>query len=102
MACTYTTQIPLVKVARRLPNTFFFFSFSVSKTHVHIPSFFCYEHSTFVCRWNFLQSGETIRKLECSDILPRASVQDLGVVLMGAGYEVIRQYFFLFLIELFK
>ncbi|CAK9315850.1 unnamed protein product [Citrullus colocynthis] len=55
MACTYTTQIPLVKVARR---------------------------------WNFLQSGETIRKLECSDILPRASVQDLGVVLMGAGYEV--------------
>ncbi|XP_038889050.1 cytochrome c biogenesis protein CCS1, chloroplastic isoform X2 [Benincasa hispida] len=55
MACTYTTQIPLVKVARR---------------------------------WNFLQSGETIRKLECSDILPRASVQDLGVILMGAGYEV--------------
>lgn len=55
MACTYTTQIPLVKVARR---------------------------------WNFLQSGEAIRKLECSEILPRASVQDLGVVLMGAGYEV--------------
>ncbi|XP_022136221.1 cytochrome c biogenesis protein CCS1, chloroplastic [Momordica charantia] len=55
MACTYTTQIPLVKVARR---------------------------------WKFLQSAEAIRKLECSDTLPRASVQDLGVILMGAGYEV--------------
>ncbi|KAK9287016.1 hypothetical protein L1049_015424 [Liquidambar formosana] len=55
MACTYTTQIPLVKVAKR---------------------------------WNFLQSAEAIRKQEFSDSLPRASVQDLGVVLMGAGYEV--------------
>lgn len=100
MACTYTTQIPLVKVARRLPNTFFLF-LSLKHTFIFL-AFFCYEHSTFVCRWNFLQSGETIRKLECSDILPRASVQDLGVVLMGAGYEVITQYFFLFLIELFK
>ncbi|KAK0581016.1 hypothetical protein LWI29_008870 [Acer saccharum] len=55
MACTYTTQIPLVKVARR---------------------------------WNFLQSPEAIRKQEFSDTLPRASIQDLGVVLMGSGYEV--------------
>lgn len=55
MACTYTTQIPLVKVARR---------------------------------WNFLHSAEAIRKQEFSDTLPRASVQDLGVILMGAGYEV--------------
>ncbi|KAB2603046.1 cytochrome c biogenesis protein CCS1 [Pyrus ussuriensis x Pyrus communis] len=55
MACTYTTQIPLVKVARR---------------------------------WNFMQSSEAIHKLGFSDSLPRASVQDLGVVLMGAGYEV--------------
>ncbi|KAM3695235.1 hypothetical protein ACJW30_07G114700 [Castanea mollissima] len=55
MACTYTTQIPLVKVARR---------------------------------WNFLDSSEAIRKQEYSDTLPRASVQDLGVLLMGAGYEV--------------
>lgn len=55
MACTYTTQIPLVKVARR---------------------------------WNFLQSSEAIHKQEFSDSLPRASVQDLGVILMGAGYEV--------------
>ncbi|GAB4853933.1 copper chaperone [Ancistrocladus abbreviatus] len=55
MACTYTTQIPLVKVARR---------------------------------WTFLQSAEAIRKLEFSELLPRASVQDLGVILMGAGYEV--------------
>ncbi|XP_059296941.1 cytochrome c biogenesis protein CCS1, chloroplastic-like [Lycium ferocissimum] len=55
MACTYTTQIPLVKVARR---------------------------------WSFLQSPETIRKQEYADTLPRASVKDLGVILMGAGYEV--------------
>ncbi|XWS54641.1 hypothetical protein CRYUN_Cryun10bG0106100 [Craigia yunnanensis] len=55
MACTYTTQIPLVKVARR---------------------------------WSFLQSADAIRKQEFSDTLPRASVKDLGVVLMGAGYEV--------------
>ncbi|KNA10608.1 hypothetical protein SOVF_142780 [Spinacia oleracea] len=55
MACTYTTQIPLVKVARR---------------------------------WNFLKSPEAVYKQEFSEKLPRASVQDLGVVLMGAGYEV--------------
>ncbi|KAJ8763467.1 hypothetical protein K2173_002350 [Erythroxylum novogranatense] len=55
MACTYTTQIPIVKVAKR---------------------------------WNFLQSAGTIRKQEISDSLPRASLQDLGVILMGAGYEV--------------
>ncbi|CAO2815093.1 unnamed protein product [Amaranthus hypochondriacus] len=55
MACTYTTQIPLVKVARR---------------------------------WGFLKSAETICKQDFAEKLPRASVQDLGVVLMGAGYEV--------------
>ncbi|KAK8518894.1 hypothetical protein V6N13_017840 [Hibiscus sabdariffa] len=55
MACTYTTQIPLVKVARR---------------------------------WSFLQSADSIRKQEFSDTLTRASVKDLGVILMGAGYEV--------------
>ncbi|WCJ33850.1 cytochrome c biogenesis protein family [Euphorbia peplus] len=55
MACTYTTQIPLVKVARR---------------------------------WKFLHSADAIRKQEFSDSLPSASIQDLGVILMGAGYEV--------------
>ncbi|CAN6448002.1 unnamed protein product [Victoria cruziana] len=55
MACTYTTQIPLVKVARR---------------------------------WSFMSSAEGIRKQEFSDTLPRASIQDLGVILMSAGYEV--------------
>ncbi|EEF43309.1 conserved hypothetical protein [Ricinus communis] len=55
MACTYTTQIPLVKVARR---------------------------------WNFLHSAEAIRKQEFADTLPQASIQDVGVILMGAGYEV--------------
>ncbi|XVF67397.1 hypothetical protein PTKIN_Ptkin10aG0117600 [Pterospermum kingtungense] len=39
-------------------------------------------------RWSFLKSADAIRKQEFSDILPRASVKDLGVVLMGAGYEV--------------
>ncbi|XP_020096120.1 cytochrome c biogenesis protein CCS1, chloroplastic [Ananas comosus] len=55
MACTYTTQIPLVKVAKR---------------------------------WSFIQSTESIRKQEFADSLPRASIQDLGIILMGAGYEV--------------
>ncbi|PIN02313.1 hypothetical protein CDL12_25174 [Handroanthus impetiginosus] len=55
MACTYTTQIPTVKVAKR---------------------------------WSFLHSAEVIRKQEYSDALPRASIHDLGVILMGAGYEV--------------
>ncbi|KAL5715130.1 copper chaperone [Ranunculus cassubicifolius] len=55
MACTYTTQIPIVKVARR---------------------------------WNFLHSAVNIRKQEYTDSLPQASVRDLGVILMGSGYEV--------------
>ncbi|XP_072951466.1 cytochrome c biogenesis protein CCS1, chloroplastic [Typha angustifolia] len=55
MACTYTTQIPLVKVAQR---------------------------------WSFTQSAEAISKQEFADSLPRASIQDLGIILMGAGYEV--------------
>ncbi|KAG9440873.1 hypothetical protein H6P81_021038 [Aristolochia fimbriata] len=55
MACTYTTQIPLVRVARR---------------------------------WSFLHSADPIRKLEFADSLPKAAVQDLGVILSGAGYEV--------------
>nr|AKF43162.1 cytochrome c biogenesis protein [Erodium chrysanthum] len=55
MACTYTTQIPMVKVARR---------------------------------WSFLSTSKAVLRQEVSDSLPRASVQDLGVVLMGAGYEV--------------
>ncbi|KAI3853162.1 hypothetical protein MKW92_038596 [Papaver armeniacum] len=55
MACTYTTQIPLVRVARR---------------------------------WGFMHSTEAIRKQEFTDNLPQASVRDLGVILMGAGYEV--------------
>ncbi|ONM09786.1 C-type cytochrome synthesis protein1 [Zea mays] len=55
MACTYTTQLPMVKVARR---------------------------------WSFTHSGERIRKQEFADSLPQASIQDLGVILMGAGYEV--------------
>ncbi|XP_008808885.2 cytochrome c biogenesis protein CCS1, chloroplastic isoform X1 [Phoenix dactylifera] len=55
MACTYTTQIPLVKVARR---------------------------------WSFMHSTEAIHKQEFAESLPRASIQDLGIILMGAGYEV--------------
>ncbi|XP_004507404.1 cytochrome c biogenesis protein CCS1, chloroplastic [Cicer arietinum] len=55
MACTYTTQIPLIKVSRR---------------------------------WSFMHSAEVIRKQEFSESLPRASIQDVGTILMGAGYEV--------------
>ncbi|CAF2217480.1 BnaA08g02730D [Brassica napus] len=55
MACTYTTQIPLVKVARR---------------------------------WSFMKSDESIKKQDFAESLPRASIQDLGVILMGDGYEV--------------
>lgn len=55
MACTYTTQIPIVKVARR---------------------------------WKFFHSAEAIRKQAFTDSLTQASVRDLGVILMGAGYEV--------------
>nr|AKF43164.1 cytochrome c biogenesis protein [Erodium gruinum] len=55
MACTYTTQIPMVKVARR---------------------------------WSFLSTSKAVLRQEVSDSLPRASVKDLGVILMGAGYEV--------------
>ncbi|KAK6916531.1 ResB-like domain [Dillenia turbinata] len=39
---------------------------------------------------NFWHTPETIRKQECTDTLPRAAIQDLGVVLMGDGYEVHR------------
>lgn len=35
-----------------------------------------------------MHSAEAIGKLEVTETLPRASIQDLGVVLMGAGYEV--------------
>ena len=47
-------------------------------------------------RWNFLHSAKAIRKQEFSESLPKASVQDLGVVLMGAGYEVMLLYSFSF------
>lgn len=36
-----------------------------------------------------MQSAEAIRKQEYSDSLPKASIKDLGVILMGSGYEVI-------------
>ncbi|RZC55134.1 hypothetical protein C5167_013989 [Papaver somniferum] len=41
-----------------------------------------------ICRWGFMHSAEAIRKQEVTDNLPQASVRDLGVILMGAGYEV--------------
>lgn len=40
------------------------------------------------CRWSFMKSDEAIKKLEFADTLPRASIQDLGLILMGDGYEV--------------
>lgn len=41
-----------------------------------------------LCRWSFKNSADAICKQEYADSLQKASIQDLGVVLMGAGYEV--------------
>lgn len=35
-----------------------------------------------------MHSAEAIRKQDFADSLPKASVEDLGIILMGAGYEV--------------
>lgn len=43
-----------------------------------------------------MKSDESIKKQDFSDTLQRASIQDLGLILMGEGYEV-RHYFSLFL-----
>lgn len=40
------------------------------------------------CRWSFMKSDEAIKKQEFADTLPRASIQDLGMILMGDGFEV--------------
>jgi cytochrome c biogenesis protein len=85
MACTYTTQLPMVKVARRYHRAVVDASSWAGRSGKHdITS------SVIVfCRWSFTQSGDRIRKQEFSDSLPRGSIQDLGVILMGSGYEVI-------------
>lgn len=43
-----------------------------------------------------MQSTKAIQKQEFSEALSRASVRDLGVILMGSGYEV-QPLYFLFL-----
>lgn len=48
-----------------------------------------------------MHSPDTIKKQEFSDTLPSASLQDLGVILMGAGYEVTVYFENLVLIYLF-
>lgn len=35
-----------------------------------------------------MKSDESIKKQDFAESLPRASIQDLGVILMGDGYEV--------------
>ncbi|KAH9325150.1 hypothetical protein KI387_005328, partial [Taxus chinensis] len=35
-----------------------------------------------------MKSGSTILKMEVADTLPRARIRDVGVLLMGSGYEV--------------
>lgn len=35
-----------------------------------------------------MKSDEAIKKQEFADTLPRASIQDLGMILMGDGFEV--------------
>lgn len=44
-----------------------------------------------------MHSSDAIHKQEFSDTLPRASVKDLGVILMGSGYEVILSHFYFLL-----
>ena len=87
MACTYTTQIPLVKVARRSGLSASYYRFELQVTWT------CFNQQELrflvcICRWSFVHSAEAISKQEIAETLPRASVQDLGVILMGAGYEV--------------
>lgn len=58
----------------------------------------------FFNRWSFLHTADAIRKQEFSESLPRASLQDVGTILMGAGYEVIisqlmLNYFFFFYVS---
>lgn len=88
MACTYTTQLPMVKVARRYHRTVGVLDdMLITEPLCGITS--SRQVSLCSCRWSFTQSGDRIRKQEFSDALPRASIKDLGVILMGAGYEVI-------------
>lgn len=35
-----------------------------------------------------MKSDEAIKKQEFADTLPRASIKDLGMILMGDGFEV--------------
>lgn len=42
-----------------------------------------------------MHSTESIRKQEFAESLPRASIQDLGIILMGAGYEVYFCFYFI-------
>lgn len=35
-----------------------------------------------------MKSDDAIKKQDFAESLPRASIQDLGVILMGDGYEV--------------
>lgn len=48
-----------------------------------------------------MHSAEAIRKQEFSDSLPRASIQDVGTLLMGEGYEVIMPHLLLYYLFLF-
>lgn len=83
MACTSTTQIPIIKVARRSGLILEFCNCYYKKVIGSVLF-----KRTLFCRWSFVHSPDTIKKQEFSDTLPNASVQDFGVILMGAGYEV--------------
>ncbi|XP_019165389.1 PREDICTED: cytochrome c biogenesis protein CCS1, chloroplastic-like isoform X2 [Ipomoea nil] len=39
-------------------------------------------------RWSFLNSRKPISEQESAETLPKTSVEDLGITLMGTGYEV--------------
>ncbi|KAK9146008.1 hypothetical protein Sjap_005911 [Stephania japonica] len=55
-----------------------------------------------ICRWNYLNTSESIRKQEFNDSLPRASVRDLGVILMGVGCEGLVQGVAVYLVKTLK
>lgn len=100
MACTYTTQIPLVKVARRLQNTFFL-PLSLKYTFRFLAFLLwtfniCMQMELFAIWWNHSQAG--MFWYFTQSISPRFGGCFNGSRIWGYNSNV----FFLFLIELFK
>lgn len=41
-----------------------------------------------VCRWSFMKSTSSYKKLQISDTLEKAKLSDLATLLMAEGFEV--------------